>query len=401
MLSKAIKLILVCIILKFAPKVWASDNHILINEIMYDAVGSDTGYEWIELYNPGEVSVELTGWVIEVAGTDWTTVVQFEEELSVEAKGYFLICGAQVEGCDFYVDKIGMQNGGSATDGVRITDGNIQDTILYDSPNVNGLLNDRGIVELDENTTKPVNNSDESLCRISSNDTNISSEDFVICEKSTPGEENQTDFDEIISIEEIKLRGKGIVVGLLIYCDDEQECILVDNTGGLKIGNSSEVSLENDRYYKLHLEEKDKVYQIKEIIGDTDIEKFELEHKDLELVEDNLYRLIRKEVELIYTDEDYYYFKTTKGSVFRVNKVNIGNIDSDWKYELSGVLDFYSIGADEEYKYEMIPMEVTELEKIEVEVNLAESGSGILVFFSLAVFLILVLNSAHRKSYFL
>lgn len=34
---------------------------IVINEIVTDAVGSDTGNEWIELYNNGASAVNITG----------------------------------------------------------------------------------------------------------------------------------------------------------------------------------------------------------------------------------------------------------------------------------------------------------------------------------------------------
>ncbi len=375
-----------------ASIVWASESHILINEVMYDAVGSDTGYEWIELYNPSSVKVELTGWVIEVAGIDWTTVVQFEEGLIVESKGYFLVCEAQVKGCDFYVDKIGMQNGGNATDGVRIANGSEQDTLLYDSPNVNGLLNDKGIIEIDENTAAPVNNPGESLCRTNGDDTQISSEDFTICEELTPGTENKTGFNEVTSIEELKLGNKGVIVGFVVDCTDDQKCVLVDNTGGLKIKNDLEVKLESDKYYKLRLEKKEGIYYLKEILDGSDIEEFDLEYRDLELVVENLYCLVRKEVELIYTDDVHYYFKTVGGEVFRVNKSNADKIDSDWKYEVNGVLDSYSIGANEEYKYEILLREIKELEKIEPNVKLAESGSGILIYSSLAGFIVVLVG---------
>ena len=46
--------------------VWAP---VIINEIYYDAPGSDDGQEWIELYNAGTSSVTLSGWKIEESGT--------------------------------------------------------------------------------------------------------------------------------------------------------------------------------------------------------------------------------------------------------------------------------------------------------------------------------------------
>ena len=37
-------------------------SDILISEIMYNPLGSDTGKEWIELYNSGELPIEITEW---------------------------------------------------------------------------------------------------------------------------------------------------------------------------------------------------------------------------------------------------------------------------------------------------------------------------------------------------
>jgi len=33
---------------------------VMINEIMYDVVGSDSGHEWVEIYS--NQSIDLTGW---------------------------------------------------------------------------------------------------------------------------------------------------------------------------------------------------------------------------------------------------------------------------------------------------------------------------------------------------
>jgi thiamine phosphate synthase YjbQ (UPF0047 family) len=37
---------------------------VTINEIMYDPDGSDTNREWVELYNDGGSSVDLSAWEI-------------------------------------------------------------------------------------------------------------------------------------------------------------------------------------------------------------------------------------------------------------------------------------------------------------------------------------------------
>ena len=44
-----------------------SAGNIVINEVYYDAIqsGTDTNYEWVELYNPGGSSVNISEWVLE------------------------------------------------------------------------------------------------------------------------------------------------------------------------------------------------------------------------------------------------------------------------------------------------------------------------------------------------
>ena len=47
-----------------APSV--SCPSVLISEVMYDPTGTDTGEEWIELWNPGNVEINLTGYELGV-----------------------------------------------------------------------------------------------------------------------------------------------------------------------------------------------------------------------------------------------------------------------------------------------------------------------------------------------
>src|SRR3989344_1807227 len=43
---------------------------ILISEIMYDALGSDTGREWVEIQNTEPTSVDIAGWKLFEAGVN-------------------------------------------------------------------------------------------------------------------------------------------------------------------------------------------------------------------------------------------------------------------------------------------------------------------------------------------
>jgi hypothetical protein len=66
----------------------------VVNEIMVNPYGDDTGQEWIELYNPGNEPVDLNGWTVKdcaeqamgLAGTNLTL-----------GAGAYLVLGAQVD----------------------------------------------------------------------------------------------------------------------------------------------------------------------------------------------------------------------------------------------------------------------------------------------------------------
>ncbi|KKP91830.1 MAG: hypothetical protein UR94_C0011G0009 [Parcubacteria group bacterium GW2011_GWA2_36_10] len=62
-MKKAILLSILCLVVfGGANKLEASNNDLVISEIMYDLDGADAGHEWIEVYNAGQENVEvLTG----------------------------------------------------------------------------------------------------------------------------------------------------------------------------------------------------------------------------------------------------------------------------------------------------------------------------------------------------
>lgn len=61
---------------------------VVINQVLYDPAGSESGSEAIELYNPTESAINLSGWVIatETSATDVTL-----PDAVIEAGGYYLI----------------------------------------------------------------------------------------------------------------------------------------------------------------------------------------------------------------------------------------------------------------------------------------------------------------------
>jgi hypothetical protein len=166
----------------------SASSTIIITEVMYDPQGSDGDKEWLELYNVSSETIDLQGWSVETGGT------QFEEQVtlpsfSLEPQEYVLIGESEVEEADLAVSSLSMQNGGSATDGVRIVNdaGKVVDTVLYDEPNENGLEADT--TEMQQNTAQDVA-SGSSLARTDLQDSDNCSQDFIETELISPGDAN-------------------------------------------------------------------------------------------------------------------------------------------------------------------------------------------------------------------
>lgn len=67
-------------------------GHIVISEILFDAEGSDTGKEFIELYNPTDQVIDLSLWSIQhLASSGSLTKKNFVSGNSIPARGFFLI----------------------------------------------------------------------------------------------------------------------------------------------------------------------------------------------------------------------------------------------------------------------------------------------------------------------
>lgn len=174
--------------------VYSSGSQIVINEVVYDPEGADSDYEWIELYNPTNNNIDLAGWKIEAGGSSFQEVITIPTENSVilSPAGYYLIGEMEVGEADLNVAHLGFQNGGSATDGIRILDngGNAIDTLLYDEPNSSNLPNDSG--NPGENFAIDVS-AGSSLGRDGTGtDTDNCAADFQEYTASTPGEANQS-----------------------------------------------------------------------------------------------------------------------------------------------------------------------------------------------------------------
>ena len=67
-----------------------TDNQILTNEVELNPAGTDTGTEKVELYNPSNTSIDVSGWTISSAAGRTTTVV-INEGTTITSKGYLIV----------------------------------------------------------------------------------------------------------------------------------------------------------------------------------------------------------------------------------------------------------------------------------------------------------------------
>jgi|GEM_PF-808532 len=96
----------------------------VINEILYDPEGPDDGLEFVELYNPTDISLSLKGLVLETGNGategNWSLAMQWESDYYVDSHGYALIGEDAVSPTPQFVKVLDLQNG---PDGCRIRRG--------------------------------------------------------------------------------------------------------------------------------------------------------------------------------------------------------------------------------------------------------------------------------------
>jgi len=114
----------------------SGDNRIKINEFFPNPDGSDSGYEWVELYNDSDESIRLDSWSIDTASSSWATKFTFPPETEIGPGEYFLLGGEMVpsEAADLNSDSaLSLGNASTGFDGLRIVDcpGNVEDSVLY------------------------------------------------------------------------------------------------------------------------------------------------------------------------------------------------------------------------------------------------------------------------------
>jgi len=165
---------------------------VVVNEFLPDVGGSDTGLEWIELYNNGAVPVDLAGWTIERATSGFGTRYTFGA-YTLNPGAYVVVGGELVGFADLNLlpgDTLNMGNASGSGDAVRILDNltAVVDTVIYGPDNSDNFLDDTGAIATSQAT---MSGADESIARAADGvDSDDSGLDFTILAVPTPGAAN-------------------------------------------------------------------------------------------------------------------------------------------------------------------------------------------------------------------
>jgi len=187
---------------------------VVINELCYDPVGADSGIEWIELYNPTDQDINLSGSKIYSGGSTYSH--DFTFPYFVLRPGRFVLIGGADVPNRHFTHNFTFQNGGTASDGVRFAsaDSLYTDTVVYDSPNSNLLIDDSGLPaqSLAEDTTEG-----SSLARIADGwDTNLCAADFRVESRPTPGLPNRVYADYALLSPQVIPEADGYLLELIV-----------------------------------------------------------------------------------------------------------------------------------------------------------------------------------------
>ncbi len=95
-IDRRLKLVLIILMASLFSSIYClpayatTNNQILINEVELNPPGTDTGTEKVELYNPSNTGIDVSGWTISsAAGTTATVVIN--EGTTIPPKGYLIV----------------------------------------------------------------------------------------------------------------------------------------------------------------------------------------------------------------------------------------------------------------------------------------------------------------------
>lgn len=162
---------------------------VVINELLPDPNGADSGLEWVELYNGTSSELDLSDWTVQAGSSSYASVAAAPKGFTLSPGGFVVFGGADVPEADLtLVGSLG--NATSNADAVRVVDcaGDAVDTVIYGADNTDAWLDDDGVVAASL-AAKP--GSGVALARVEDGvDTNASAIDFAAQPDLTPGSAN-------------------------------------------------------------------------------------------------------------------------------------------------------------------------------------------------------------------
>lgn len=177
---------------------------VLINELLpapgalSNPDGDDSGWEWLELYNPAATPVDIGGWQVHQAGSpgDWGTRVRYElPPGTVIVPGGWLVISDPLATFDEGVAVLRLTEGslglGNSQDGARLVscDGVVVDQVVYGGSNPDGFADLDGELLEDGEVAGSVKD-DLSLARRADGYSDGSYADAFVLTGPTPGASN-------------------------------------------------------------------------------------------------------------------------------------------------------------------------------------------------------------------
>ncbi len=157
-----------------------------LNEVLNDPTEADATYEFVELYNAGDVAIQLEGFVLDAAKSTWKENAVLPAGAVIEPGEFYVIGGGDVENQDYSASGLDLGNG--AGDAIRVTscDGVLLDTVLYAGGEMeDGLVGDGGATDVVDKVS-----AGSSIGRFPDGEDSDQHTDWIAYASPSPGEGN-------------------------------------------------------------------------------------------------------------------------------------------------------------------------------------------------------------------
>jgi len=173
-----------------AREVVIDEVHVVINEVYYDHPGADAGYEFVEVYNPGESAAPLDGVTLEFhngSGAGWSVLWTGGARDSVPPRGVFTIGAEAVEPPPDALVPLSLQNGpdavalfraGAAVDVVGY--GGLDDPDYVEDTGADGVAAGRSIARIPDGIDTDDNRTDFKAAEPTPGRTNVARHDAAL-----------------------------------------------------------------------------------------------------------------------------------------------------------------------------------------------------------------------------